>query len=201
MSRRLAFLVACLLPVVAHAQDAPTPDHDSEEPSSQAIGGRLGAEIGVGGAASGGLRLGGVYLYRLDETTWFDGGAGIVFGSGDAACYLDRDAELVCDHGMFDGFAMHLEGGLRWVLARQPSGFTPHVRAGVALSYVRFSDDDVTGIALSPWGGIGGRFKVANRVHVGGEALIRVGAGRYTRDLDLELLGAIIVQFGVEFEL
>jgi hypothetical protein len=75
------------------------------------------------------------------------------------------------------------------------------VRAGLALSLASFSSDDVTGVGLYSWGGAGGRFRVAERVAVAGEALLLAGPALYDEDLGLRWLAGLIVQLGVEFAL
>jgi hypothetical protein len=186
----------------ARADEPPTPtDQPRTDDGSRAMGASVGFQTGLGGLAPGGLRLAGTFLYRLTETAWFDGEAAFTFGSGGKSCYLDRQGALACDHGIAGGFEMSLGGGLRWLLEPRQRGFRPHVRAGAALSYVRFGDDDLTGVAFLTWAGAGGTFAVAPRVRVGGEALLRLGPGLYNRDLGLEPLGELVVQFGIEFEL
>ena len=75
------------------------------------------------------------------------------------------------------------------------------MRAGAVLSYLAFADDEVAGVGLGVQGGAGGRFRVANRVSVGGEALLGLGVGLYNEDLGTQPVGSLAVQFGIEFEL
>lgn len=223
MRRALVVLVALALPraapaaeaeetasaaSAADAADATTAAVDAteavDEPvAKQEIGPRLGVQVGVGGVAPGGVRAGGVFLYRLDETTWFEGEAAFSFGGGGASCWYDRSENLtlVCDHGAFDGFGMSFGGGVRVFLDRQPSGFHPFVRGGLSLGFVRFGDDAVSGVPLTISGGAGLRLRVADRVAVLGEAMALLSPGLYNRDLGLQFSGGLVVQFGVELAL
>jgi hypothetical protein len=204
MSRRLIAASVMLLLATApgRAAEAEVSTNEApEEDSDQRFGASLGIATGATGVTPGGFRLAGSYLYRMTERSWFDGEVGFSFGGGGADCFLDRDRQLVCDHGLADGFGATLSGGVRYAWPRRPSGFQPYVRGGATLFLARFGDDDVSGGGLAPYLGAGGRFRVANRVHVGGEALLTVGVGGYTRDLGLELLAGMTVTFGVEFEL
>ena len=197
-----AFVVAVLAFVPAAAQ-ADEPAAAEAPMGKQEIGLRLGAQVGLSSLTPGGVRLGGVYLYRMDETTWFDGEASTAFGAGGSGCFYDRSENLtlVCHHGGFDGFGMSLAAGVRYVLTEQASGFLPYLRAGAGLSYAGFSDDSVSGVGLFGYGGAGGRFRVAPGVAIGGEALLLLGAGLYNSDLGGRLLAGLVVQFGVEFTL
>ncbi len=202
---RVALVAALLLASgAAHAEESDV--SASAEPApvgKQEIGLRLGAQLGLSALTPGGFRVGGVYLYRLSEDTWFDGEAATSFGSGDKACFYTRAEALTleCHHGGMDGFAMSLAGGLRYFLVRQTSGFHPYVRGGAGLSYAGFSGDGVGGGVLFGYGGAGGRFRVAPNVAVGGEALLLLGGALYNSDLGFHLLGGLVVQFGVEFAL
>jgi hypothetical protein len=205
LSRRAAAaLVAFVAAAGAFAPArADEPAQEPEPIGKQEIGLRLGAQVGLSSLTPGGVRLGGVYLYRMDETTWFDGEAATSFGGGGSGCFYDRseDLTLVCHHGGFDGFGMSLAAGIRYVLIEQTSGFLPYVRAGAGLSYNGFSADEVSGVGLFGYGGAGGRFRVAPGVAIGGEALLLLGAGLYNSDLGGRLLAGLVVQFGVEFTL
>jgi len=194
--------------VVADVAPVPPPEADAEttipEPvAKQEIGARTGAQIGFPSLSAGGLRVGGLYLYRMADNTWFDGEVAFAFGSDARECYYTRaeSLTLACAHGGFDGFGMSVAGGLRWFLARRASGFHPYVRTGVGLSYAGFAEDEVAGVALLGFGGAGGRFRVTDTVAVGGEALLLLGPGLYDSDLGLRLLGGMVVQLGVEFAL
>ena len=205
--RPLLVSVLVLLPALAHAQEqeleAIAEDIAQEPVAKQEIGLRTGAQIGFPSLGAGGLRLGGVYLYRLNENTWFDGEVAVAFGSDARECYYSRaeSLTLVCAHGGFDGFSMSVAGGLRWFLDPRESGFHPYVRAGIGLSYAGFSEDGVSGVGLVAQGGAGGRFRVTDTIAVSGEALLLLGPGLYNSELGLRLLGGLVVQFGVEFAL
>jgi hypothetical protein len=185
------------------AADAAAAAEDTGPMAKQEIGLRLGAQIGLTSLTPGGFRLGGVYLYRMDESTWFDGEAATSFGSGDSGCYYDRSESLtlVCHHGGIDGFSMSLAGGLRFLLPQRASGLLPYVRTGLGLSYAGFSADGVSGVAFFGYGGAGGRFRVAPNIAVGAEALLLLGGGRYDSGLGGRFFSGLVVQFGVEFVL
>ncbi len=222
MTRQRASLIAAVAMVgsvvtfagaaTARAQDAAEAgagagagaDEGDEAPvAKQEIGARLGAQIGLSSLTPGGFRLGGVFLYRLDETTWFDGEAAVSFGADPRTCFYTRAEELTleCDHSGFDGFGMTVGGGLRFFLERRASGFHPYVRTGLGLSFASFSADGVGGAALFGWGGAGGRFRIAPRVAIGAEALLLLGPGLYDSELGVQLFGALVVQFGIEIAL
>ncbi len=197
-------------PAAAPQAEAALPLEGMEEPvdieypvAKQEIGVRLGAQLGLSSLTPGGFRIGAIYLYRLDDNTWFDGEAATSFGSGSSECFYSRaeSLTLVCNHGGLDGFSMGLSGGVRMFFAPRPSGFHPYVRAGAGLSYAGFSGDGVSGAVLFGYGGAGLRFRVAPRLAVGGEALLLLGPGLYDSGLGLRLLGGLVVQFGVEFAL
>lgn len=198
----LAFALAAAAPGAGRAEE-PADDAPPQPERNQEIGPRIGAQLGFGGVSPGGLRVGGVLLYRMTEETWFDGEASFTFGSGDRGCYLGRDPgePTVCEHGLADGFSATFAAGGRWLLSQRHDGLVPFVRGGVALSMVSFSDDDVLGLALPLWVGAGGRFWVAPRVAVGGEVVFTVGPGWYDRDQGAEPYVGLIVQFGVDFAL
>jgi hypothetical protein len=219
---RLAWIVLALVGLFAaapraHAQEEaaeaetePAEDADAEDAAGeedpvakQEIGVRIGAQVGLSSLTPGGFRLGGVYLYRVHDVVWFDGEASTSFGSGGSGCFYTRAESLTleCHHGGFDGFAMSASAGVRVFYDRRTSGFHPYVRTGLGLSYAGFAADEVGGAVLFGYGGAGGRFRVAPRVAVGGEALLLLGPGLYNQDLGLQFVGGLVVQFGVEFAL
>jgi hypothetical protein len=205
----LVVLVTFGYSAVASAQEAepeasaPSAAIEPEPVATQEIGARLGAQVGFPSLGHGGFRIGGIYMYRLDDAVWFDAEAATVFGSNARECYYSRaeSLSLVCEHAGFDGFGVSASGGVRYFLPRRASGFHPYVRAGIGLSWEGFSADDVHGVGLYVHGGAGGRFRVSPRVAVGGEALLLLGPGLYNSDLGARFLGGLVVQLGVELAL
>lgn len=191
--------LALLLPAAAAAEEtaalaAAAPAADME------IGPRVGLKLGFGGVTPGGLRAGGMILYRLSEGVWFDGEVAFSFGGGGAECYMTREADdpLACEHVLADGFGAQVAAGVRWFTA--PRGrFRPYARLGLALAVATFGDDDVAGLALAPWLGGGLRVRMAERVTLGVEAAAQAGAGLYDRELGLEPYLALVAQVGVDF--
>ena len=163
-------LALVLAPAIARADDAVLPDIGDRE---------IGAQVGVATGSRttpGGLRVGGRFLYQLSDQDWFDGEVSFIFGGGTAACFLDRSDAFVCDHGLADGFATELGGGVRRFFAGN-AGFRPYVRLGLGARVVRFGADDVTGFAIPIAAGAGLRVRVTDDVAVGGEASLEVGPG------------------------
>lgn len=202
MHRQLIAVVVALAPAVAAAQDAGT-----EAPASvieplgvtQVLGGRLGLEVG-GGISPGGLHVGGDYLYLLDGPWWFDAGFGFTFGGASAACFRDRQDDLVCDHGIAGGFAAEVVGSIRRELeARQ--GFVPYLRAGVALRLLAFGGDDVVGLGFPLIGSAGFRRRLGDPVTLVAGVDLRIGWGAFNRDLGLESQVSASINAGVEFDL
>ncbi len=216
MLRSIALVLGALaLPTLAHAQDAPgtetqpevtnpapvTPDID-EEPDpvdSQEIGVLVGAAIG-GGVSPGGLAVDGRYLYRLSELDWFEVGTSFTLGSGDAECFRDRESDLVCKHGLLDGFGAEVSAGLRRYFAGQQQ-FRPYARVGLGVKLVSFSGDELRGVAIPVSAGAGIRVDVANRVLVVAEASLRGGPAFFNRGLEVEANLGLAIGAGVEFTL
>lgn len=166
---------------------------------SQEIGVLLGASIG-GGVSPGGVALDGRYLYRLSELDWFEIGVNFALGSGDAECFRDRQSDLVCQHGLVDGFAAEVSGGLRRYFTGQQQ-FRPYAKVAVGLRMLSFSGDELRGVAIPVTAGAGVRVDVANRVLVVAEASLRGGPAFFTRDLGLEANLGLTIGAGVEFTL
>lgn len=206
MYRRL-IASACALglaPGAAAAQDEePTSEVEAEVPeppeSTQRIGGQLGLE-GGGRTSPGGFAIGGSYIYRLTETDWLDGGVSFTFGSASAACFRDRDDQVLCDHGLLKGFAAEVSAGVRRDFAGQDR-FTPFARVGLAVRLVSFGDDDVKGAAVPVVVGGGVRAQVADRIAVVGGATLRAGIGILSGDVGVEPHASLAIHFGVEFGL
>lgn len=165
------------------------------------MGARLGAQLAALGLTPGGLRVGGLFLYRFTETGWFDSELAFTFGAGGKECYLDRQRDFACDHGIADGFSLQLLAGVRHYLDRRPSGFEPFVRGGLAGHFSRFDDDEVTGVAIPLWVSAGGRFRVAEGVAVTGDVVFLAGPSFYDSGLGAEPYGAFLVQLGADLGL
>jgi hypothetical protein len=165
----------------------------------QELGVRTGLVSG-GRVTPGGLRIGGHYLYQLTDEDWFDGALLFTFGGGPAACFRDRQDDLVCDHGRLEGFAGELAVGVRRFFPAR-GGFVPYARVGAALRVVRFGDDDVTGLAVPLTGGAGMRIRVAPWVAVAAEAQLELGGGLFSRGLGLEPQAGLAIGGAVEFAL
>lgn len=209
MSRLI--LVACLVIAgahVAHAQEEPlTGLWNGNAPADmkdQAIGATIGL-AGGGRVTPGGVRVIGHYLYQLAETDWFDGTAAFTFGSGDPACFRDRMDDYVCDHSLVDGFSAEVGANVRRffgsTLANQNKDYWPYARLGVGVALVRFSEDDVTGVAIPLHVGGGIRASMSDGVAVTVEATLDLGIGRFSQGLGAEpQLGGSITA-GAEFGL
>ncbi|MBA2544348.1 MAG: hypothetical protein H0V17_32195, partial [Deltaproteobacteria bacterium] len=142
------------------------------------------------------------YLYQLSSKDWFDGSAAFTFGSGDAGCFRDRmnDYALSCDHGVAHGSAVELSAGVRRMFAAH-GAFRPFARAGVGISYTRFKDDDVSGVAFPLHVGGGIRANVGGGVALVGLADLNVGFGKFGRGLDTEPQLGLAISAGAEFRL
>ncbi len=212
------FAGALAFPGLVQAQDVPgvlspapsdasaavaTDDSEiSQEPDaadSQEIGVLIGAAIG-GGVSPGGLAVDGRYLYRLSDLDWFEVGASFTLGSGDAKCFTDRQSDLICNHGLVDGFGAEISAGMRRYFAGQQQ-FRPYAKVGLGLKLVSFSGDELRGVALPISAGAGIRVDVANRVLVVAEASLRGGPAFLNRGLEVEANLGLAIGAGVEFTL
>ena len=195
--RRAGLILALVAaaPGGARAEDDVLADPAGE----QELGGSLGVEAG-GRTSPGGLQLGGNYLYRLSDEDWFDGGVTITYGGGGAECFRDREGELLCDHGLVDGFAAELSGGVRRVFSGQDR-FAPFARAAVGLRVATYTADDVTGLAIPLILGGGVRAVVEDWIAVVGGADLRVGPAFFEGDVGTEPHLTLSVHAGAEFRL
>src|SRR5262249_62341357 len=64
---------------------------------NQELGARVGVELNMAGVAPGGLRLDGVWLYRLTDRVWFDGRADFTIGGGGSNCSMGSCSHAVAD--------------------------------------------------------------------------------------------------------
>lgn len=163
----------------------------------------LGAGLGVttgGGSTPGGFTMGGNLLYRLSQIDWFEGGLHVGLGSGAAACFTDRSGDKLCSHGPVNGRSGQVAVGIRrYLLPREQ--FKPYVNAQVAIRFVNFPDDRVSGLSIPVLLGAGVRARVTEVVSVGGSATLELGVGWFNRNLGLEPQAALSVGVGVEFSL
>lgn len=165
----------------------------------QAIGASIGVAAG-GRSTAGGLRVSGNYLYQMSEQDWFDGTASFTFGGGDEACFRDRMDTLRCDHGIADGASAAIGANVRRFFGGRGQ-YWPFLRLGVGVALVRFSDDEVTGIAVPLHAGGGFRVSVSDGIAITAEAGIDLGIAGFTRELGLEPQLGGSVTAGAEFKL
>lgn len=194
----LALLIAA--PVYAEpAEPAPA----APMMSDQAVGAELGVATG-GRVTAGGLRIAGHYLYQLAARDWFDGTASFTFGGGAAACFRDRANTYFCDHGLAQGGSAELEAGVRRFLAPQGQ-FWPFVRGGVGLRYVRFGNDNVSGVAIPLHLGGGVRVSVregeSRGIAITVQGALELGVGAFGHTLGLQPQLGLAITAGVEFGL
>lgn len=199
-------------PDPAPAEPAPeAAPASSDEAASDEAGGddsavgdqELGVRVGLvsgGRVTPGGFRVGGHYLYQLTDEDWFDGALLFTFGGGPAACFRDRDDDVVCDHGRLEGFAGELAIGVRRFFPAQ-GDFLPYARVGAAVRVARFGDDDVTGLAVPLTAGAGMRIRVAPWIAIAAEAQLELGAGLFSRGLGLEPQAGLAIGGAVELAL
>lgn len=174
--------------------------HDqSGEWTDQGIGVSLGVAIG-GRVTPGGLRVIGSYLYRLSETDWFDGAAAFTIGSGAAECYRDRLDERVCDHGPVDGFGVDFVGAVRRNFTPKKS-FTPFARVGLAVRFIRFSGDQLAGLAIPLIGGGGVTVDLSPKIRLVAAGQLEIGGGLFSRGLGTAPQLGLSASAGIEFAL
>lgn len=164
--------------------------------TDQGLGISLGVAFG-GRVTPGGVRVTGAYLYRLSARDWFDGAAAFTIGSGAAECFRDRAGDRVCDHGATDGFAVDFVGAVRRSFAPQKS-VTPFVRLGAALRFVRFSGDQIAGLAVPLIGGGGVTIALAPSARLVGAAQLEIGGGLFSRGLGTAPQLGLSMGIGVE---
>jgi hypothetical protein len=167
--------------------------------TDQGIG--VGVGIAVGGRLTpGGLRLTGNYLYRLSANDWFDGAAAFTLGSQAAECYRDRVDQRVCDHGALDGFAADFAFTVRRGWPAKNS-FAPFARVGAAVRFVRFSGDQVAGLAIPLIGGGGVTVELSETTRLAASGQLEVGGGLFSRGLGTGPQLGMSVGAGIEFSL
>jgi hypothetical protein len=197
-----SILVILLAGGVAHADPSIV---DTVEPAADDdIGDQgIGADVGIaagGRVTPGGLRVAGHYLYQLSDRDWFDGTAAFTFGSGGSACSRDQMDTLSCDHGFTAGRSIQISASVRRMFSAQ-GAFRPFARAGLGVSLVQFSGDDVSGIAVPLHVGGGIRARVAPAVAVVAQGELQLGLGRFGDDLGIEPQVGMAFTAGAEFRL
>lgn len=161
----------------------------------------VGAGLAAGGRVTpGGLRVTGRFLYQLSDEDWFDGGASFTYGSGGAECFRDRVDMVVCNHGLTEGKGVELTASVRRVFPAQ-GAFRPYARVGVGLGYVRFSEDDVSGITVPAHVGAGVRLTMAPGIGFVVEGDLALGFGSFSRRVGSQPQLGIAIGAGVEFRL
>lgn len=197
------------LPLSMSAGAAPAPEREAPaEPESETPAGEwtdqgigISAGVAIGGRLTpGGLRITGSYLYRLSQQDWFDGAAAFTIGSGSGECFRDRAGERVCDHGPVDGFAVDFVGAVRRNFRSQKS-FAPFVRIGAAVRFVRFSGDQVAGLAIPLIGGGGVTIDLSPRMRLVAAGQLEIGGGLFSRGLGTAPQLGLAVNAGIEFAL
>lgn len=196
-------MIAVAVVAAAHTASAQPAETSTtvtpEDVGDQSVSAELGLAAG-GRVTPGGLRITGRYLYQLSVDDWFDGAASFTYGGGGAACFRDRTDATICDHGLADGGAVELSANVRRMFA--PNGaFRPFARAGIGLAIVRFSDDDVTGLAIPLHLGGGVRANVAPSIAVVAQADLELGFGHFGQGLGTEPQAGLSVTAGAEFVL
>lgn len=202
MPRRLTVVLALVLAGGAGAARAqPAADASTtitpDDVGDQSVSAELGLATG-GRVTPGGLRIAGHYLYQLSALDWFDGAASFTYGGGSAACFRDRMDATICDHGLADGGAVELSASVRRMFAANGS-FRPFARAGIGLAIVRFSDDDVSGLAIPLHAGGGVRALVAPSIAVVAQADLALGLGFFNQGLGTEPQLGLTITAGAEF--
>jgi hypothetical protein len=182
----------------AGVQEDAAPDGQGEGRwTDQGLGVSLGVAFGGAGITPGGVRVTGTYLYRLSARDWFDGAAAFTIGSGTAECFRDRLGDRVCEHGATDGFAVDFVGAVRRSFAPQKS-VTPFARVGAALRFVRFSGDQLAGLAVPLIGGGGVTIELAPSARLVGAAQLEIGGGLFSRGLGTAPQLGLSMGIGVE---
>ncbi len=199
MMRALAFS-SVLLASTAHAEEIDSIEKTAaEDLGDQGIGAEIGIAAG-GRVTPGGLRVSGHYIYQLSDQDWFDGTASFTFGSQSAGCYDDQMSTLVCEHGFTSGRGVEVAATVRRMFAAK-GAFRPFARAGIGVSLVRFSVDEVSGIAFPLHLGGGLRARVTEAVAVVAQGELQVGLGRFGSELGTEPQVGAAFLAGAEFRL
>jgi hypothetical protein len=177
-------------------QDAPA------DTSDQGISAVIGVAAG-GRTTPGGLMVAGHYFYQLSDQDWFDGSASFTFGSSDPECFRDRMDNVLCTHGLADGYAGTFTAGVRRFLPNVASGaYWPFVSGGLGAGVVRFPpEDDTTGIVMFAHAGTGLRASVTEAISVTAQAQLLLGLGRFSNGVGWEPQLGLNITAGAEFKL
>lgn len=211
MRVRAAAVCLLLLATPAFAEDTPETAEETPVPepletlsfADQEIGAKLGLQVGAIGVSAGGFHFGGEYLYRLSDTTWFDGEASFAFGGTSPACYLDRDQSTVCNPGGLGGIGFQLDAGARFVLLVPKKIKEPlaYAKVGVGLHITSLPEDGVVGIGVPVFAGGGGRYRMSKGVSLMSEVIFAGGPAWYGDGIGLIGTLQITLTIGVEFAL
>jgi len=163
------------------------------------IGGYLGLR-GGGRVTPGGVSLGGTFLYRVASGIWSDSSVGVTLAGTEPGCFLERDGERFCDHGVFGGSGLSARSGIRLFFAEN-RGVTPYARTGIGFEYIAFGDDGLDGVAIPIYLGAGVRAPVDDRVSVGGAALVQAGVAFFDQQIGTEPYVSLSIMATVEFDL
>lgn len=165
----------------------------------QVLGGQVGVAFG-GRSTAGGVRLAGSYLYRMSERDWFDGAVAFSIGSGDAACFRDRQDDRVCDHAAVDGFAVDFALAVRrtWMAKER---FAPFARVGFGVRFSRFSGDEVAGVAVPLLAALGVTAEASARTRIVAAGQLEVGGGWFARGVGFEPQLGLGLTLGIEIAL
>ncbi len=171
--------------------------------ANQEIGANVGIQVDAVGLATGGLHVGGEYLYRLADSTWFDGEASFSFGGGGPSCYLGRDQNDVCNPGGVGGVGFQLAAAVRWVLLVPKRRQDPlaYAKFGVAIHINTFPDDSVTGLGIPLLFGGGGRYRIGKGVSLMSEVDFLTGPAWYGKGIGTVGTLQIEMEVGVEIAL
>jgi hypothetical protein len=187
-------------PASARAEQVAEATALASEPGADIeLGGHMGVTTG-GGATAGGMRFGGVLLYRLSRLDWFEGVLDFTVGAGSAACFRDRAGEFLCNHGSVSGRSLEIGGGVRRFLLPEEQ-FTPYAHVRVGARILSFPGDEVQGFAIPVVAGAGVRAQVSEFVTVGGGADLELGLGWFNHDLGVQPQVGLTVRVGAEFQL
>lgn len=181
------------------AEPTPTAEPATSAWTDQALGGHVGVALG-GRTTAGGVRLAGSYLYRMSERDWFDGAVAFTIGSGDAACFRDRQDDRVCDHATIDGFAVDFALAVRrtWMAKER---FAPFARAGFGVRFARFPGDEVAGVSVPLLGALGVSIESSAHTRIIAAGQLEVGGGWFSRGVGLEPQLGLGLTLGIEFAL
>jgi opacity protein-like surface antigen len=175
------------------------------------VSGSVGPAFG-GSWMPGGLRIGGRYELALDPNDWLEAGGDLTVGYRNTACHSDA-SRLRCNHAFLDGDAIALTMALRHDFD-DVGGMRPFIRAGVAVSVLRFPDDVVMsrtdgdlprrptegmyGVAVTTRLGAGTRFRLSPDFAMTAAVDVEGGAGGFAGTADAHNLFDVSFAVGAE---